>query len=130
MSRHRQIASAIWLDREFRALAPREKVAVLESIIFDRATAPFDRHAGPVFRVADAGRRRPDLSTTAWKRLRQQVIAEDGTTCSYCGEDCAADPTVDHVRAVCNGGVLLDRANLAVSCRPCNSRKGGREAYA
>lgn len=70
------------------------------------------------------GRRR-DLSTAAWRRLRQQVAAEDGTICVYCGCDCGSRFTVDHVVPVARGG-SMDRENLVIACRTCNGRKGDR----
>lgn len=68
--------------------------------------------------------KRPDLSTTTWKRLRISIIEDRGAFCEYCGCDCSSDPTVDHVRPVSRGGELFEPSNLVVACRPCNSRKG------
>ncbi len=69
--------------------------------------------------------RRPDLGTAAWKRIRLEVIAEDGSVCFYCGCGCQDDPTVDHVIPYVRGGTIA-RTNLVVACRSCNGRKGDR----
>jgi hypothetical protein len=54
--------------------------------------------------------------------------------CEYCGKhplqingeiynnSCVA--TLDHIKAVANGGAIYDEDNLAVSCRTCNQDKG------
>lgn len=53
----------------------------------------------------------------------QHVYERDGKACRYCGA--SEDLTIDHVLPRCQGGG--DGAeNLAVACRACNSRKGGR----
>ena len=63
--------------------------------------------------------------TTAYKRVRLQVLARDNYTCRYCQGH--AD-TVDHVIALVNGGDPLDPENMASACRKCNSSKGARSA--
>jgi hypothetical protein len=63
--------------------------------------------------------------TTAYKRIRLQVLARDNYTCRYCQGE--AD-TVDHLIALVNGGDPLDAENMASACRRCNSSKGARSA--
>ena len=61
-----------------------------------------------------------DFTPKQWERLRE----ESGGICSYCGER-SDDLTADHIIPLSRGGNhTLD--NIAVACRTCNSRKGGR----
>jgi hypothetical protein len=53
--------------------------------------------------------------------VRRRVIARDGALCRFCGV--TDDLTIDHVLALTRGGTS-DDDNLAILCRPCNSRKG------
>lgn len=78
---------------------------------------------------SDSPKRRPDLYSATWRKIRTTVLAEQGTTCRYCGVDCSDDPTVDHIRPVCSGVSPFEAGNFAVSCRRCNSVKGGREGW-
>jgi hypothetical protein len=126
---YRKIGVRIWFDPEFRRLSIAEKLDVLEAIVFNRPSPEFADYAGPKWRQADSPKRRPDLYTAAWRALRLEVLKARGTVCEYCGRDCSDDPTVDHVRPVVAGVDPYDRANLMVSCRPCNSRKGGHEGW-
>ena len=57
----------------------------------------------------------------AWQRLRLVVLERDGRVCRWC---CGYADTVDHVRALADGGGLLDPTNLVACCRSCNSRRG------
>lgn len=129
MSRYRKIDSHIWHDRAFRALPASRKISIIRSIVWDAAPPEFAHFVGPMFRVADSPKRRPDLYSAQWRAIRLRIIDEQGTICVYCGEDCGHCPTVDHVRPVGAGADPFDEANLVVSCRPCNSRKGGREGW-
>ena len=63
--------------------------------------------------------------TTAYKKVRLQVLARDNYTCRYCQG--VAD-TVDHLVALVNGGDPLSPENMASACRKCNSSKGARSA--
>ncbi len=129
MATFRKVSGYIWSDPAFAALSADQKIMTLEAISRNRPPAGFERFAGPRFRVAARAKRRPDLYTAAWRRTRHRVISEQGTTCFYCACDCAPDPTVDHVRPVAAGGDPNEQMALVVSCRPCNSRKGGREGW-
>lgn len=61
-------------------------------------------------------------STTAWRRLREQVIRRDGC-CQQCGTE--ERLSVDHIVPRHLGGSdAMD--NLQVLCSQCNSSKGGR----
>lgn len=82
-----------------------------------------------------AGQRCPKCGTTeargygsSWRRLSQQVIAEEGR-CRDCGTTgTAKNPlTCDHIVAKANGGTD-DRSNLCCRCRRHNSSKGVRVA--
>lgn len=64
--------------------------------------------------------------------MRRVIQARDGDHCRYCGDAVnwrdrkgAKGATYDHVIPVCLGGTD-DSDNIVVSCRDCNSRKGGR----
>lgn len=56
-----------------------------------------------------------------WRNLSQRLRRES-PFCANCGT--TDDLTVDHITPISAGGDLYDRTNLAVLCRPCNSRKG------
>jgi len=58
-----------------------------------------------------------------YKRVRLQVLARDGYTCFYCGQDAN---TVDHVISIKHGGDPVNMDNLVAACRRCNSSKGSR----
>jgi hypothetical protein len=58
--------------------------------------------------------------------LRRQVISRAGNRCEYClihQDDAVAGHQIDHVVAEKHGGQTI-LANLALSCLPCNLRKG------
>lgn len=51
------------------------------------------------------------------------VLCRDEWTCQYCGRDCRdGDGVIDHVVPHALGGPSK-LYNLALSCRPCNTRK-------
>lgn len=77
------------------------------------------RPSNPTGRNADPRRTLP-LTSTAWRRLRARVLAEE-PMCRHCGEP-ATD--VDHV-----SGDPSDnrRTNLQPLCHGCHSHKTGRE---
>ncbi len=129
MAFYYKISTRIWWDEEFKLLSSGEKFEVIRKVVFGEPLEGFAEYRGPRFRVADTPHKRPDLFTMKWKRLRKEVIADGGAICFYCGEDCSDGPTVDHVVPVCRGGALYEKSNLVVSCRSCNSRKGGKEAW-
>lgn len=65
----------------------------------------------------------PVYGTRVWKRLRLQVLAEEGYLCRYCGGK--AD-RVDHIVPVRERPDLAYvRNNLAACCRPCNAKRAG-----
>jgi 5-methylcytosine-specific restriction endonuclease McrA len=68
------------------------------------------------------GRQDPRVSRD-WKRVRLAVLARDGYTCAYCGQDAT---TVDHVVSIKAGGDPLSLENCVSACRRCNSAKGSR----
>ena len=69
-------------------------------------------------------------SSAEWKMLRSTVIEEEGKTCGNCSRRIMreVDVTVDHILPRSRHPELaLDRSNLTVLCRSCNSAKGDRE---
>lgn len=71
-------------------------------------------------------------STSAWKRLRLQVLQRDGYQCQLRYTDvCTGHATqVDHIVNTASGGAELDPTNCAAACQPCNARKAANESAA
>ncbi|MBP7705814.1 MAG: HNH endonuclease [Candidatus Aminicenantes bacterium] len=68
--------------------------------------------------------------SSEWKALRRQVIKEEGRVCARCGKNIKddVDLTVDHKLPRSKYHHLdLNRENLRVFCRSCNSAKGAKE---
>jgi len=128
-AKYRKVACRIWQDPTFEALSVARKIEVIEAIVRNKPPLGFEEFCGPSFRIREGQpKRRPDLYSADWRRVRLEVIAEQGTVCAYCGCDCSEDPTVDHKVPVSRGGTHC-KTNLVVSCRPCNSQKGGMEGW-
>ena len=68
---------------------------------------------------------RANGGTTAWRKIRARILARDGWTCQYCGNDEHALMTVDHVIPISKGGTDED-SNLISACQRCNYSKGNR----
>jgi len=65
--------------------------------------------------------RDPALATAQWRRVRRRVLDRDAWTCQIRGPGCTlAATTVDHVRALSDGGAPYDPGNLRAACRHCN----------
>jgi 5-methylcytosine-specific restriction endonuclease McrA len=64
-------------------------------------------------------------STSAWQRVRRQVLARDQHVCRIQGPRCRgrAD-TVHHIIPVSQGGAFWDETNLAGACEACNYGDG------
>jgi hypothetical protein len=63
-------------------------------------------------------------STTAWRKIRAEVLFRDNYTCQWCGADAN---TVDHVIERSQGGTdSMD--NLIAACNKCNYGRIGRKA--
>ncbi len=65
-------------------------------------------------------------SSPEWRLLRAEVIEEQGRRCRKCGRHIAwdFDLTVDHIKPISKFPNLgLDKSNLQVLCRQCNSSK-------
>lgn len=60
-----------------------------------------------------------------WERVRRRVFDRDGWRCQSCGK--LGKLECDHVRALQDGGALLDMANLQALCRPCHFDKTAGE---
>jgi len=66
-------------------------------------------------------------SSPEWKCLRAEVLREGDHICSSCGCEIvrSRDLTVDHIRPRSKFPELaLDKSNLQIMCRSCNSAKG------
>lgn len=64
------------------------------------------------------------LVRQSWSKANYTAAYErDGSRCRYCGS--VEKLSIDHIRPRIQGG-CDDLENLAVACRPCNSRKNGR----
>ena len=68
------------------------------------------------------GRQDPRVSQK-YKKARLVVLARDGYTCAYCGQDAT---TVDHIQSIKSGGDPLSLENMIACCARCNSAKGSR----
>ena len=97
-----------------------------------------DREAQIKNQVAELARQREEhqltrerfYSDSRWIALRKQVIREEGTKCAECRIQIrnTQDITVDHVRPRSKYPELaLERSNLQVLCRSCNSAKGASD---
>ncbi len=61
---------------------------------------------------------------------KERVLERDGYRCVYCGRTFPAEQlTLDHVEPQTRGGDQSE-GNLVTACRPCNTRKGSRPAWA
>lgn len=58
-----------------------------------------------------------------YKKQRVIVLARDGYTCVYCGQDAT---TVDHIVPIKAGGDPISLENMVACCARCNSSKGSR----
>ena len=58
-----------------------------------------------------------------YKKQRLIVLARDGYTCVYCGQDAH---TVDHIVSLKHGGDPISLENMVACCKRCNSSKGSR----
>jgi 5-methylcytosine-specific restriction endonuclease McrA len=68
------------------------------------------------------GRQDPRVSQK-YKKARLVVLARDGYTCAYCGQDAT---TVDHIQSIKSGGDPVSLENMIACCARCNSAKGSR----
>jgi 5-methylcytosine-specific restriction endonuclease McrA len=77
---------------------------------------------------------RQGRSGRPWDRMRARVFAEE-TCCWWCGQWVDQDlpathpmsRTVDHLHALAKGGKPLDRNNLRLMHRRCNSIRANQE---
>ncbi len=68
------------------------------------------------------GKQDPRVSND-YKKARLVVLARDGYTCAYCGQDAT---TVDHIQSIKAGGDPVSLENMVACCKRCNSAKGSR----
>ena len=67
------------------------------------------------------------LQSYEWRKLRYQVLKEDGRKCRCCGTvpEQGAQMMVDHIKPRRRyPGLALERSNLQVLCDDCNQGKG------
>ncbi len=79
------------------------------------------------FRKQDIKEQRRFYSSAEWRIIREQVIKEQKHVCQKCGCRITSDYdlTVDHIKPRSKFPELaLDKSNLQVLCRRCNSAKG------
>lgn len=69
-------------------------------------------------------KRRPEMGTRRWRRLRRRILERDGYRCRACGRPGRLE--VDHVVPVSRGGGD-DPANLQALCRTCHIDKTAGE---
>lgn len=99
----------------------KQKAEVIESYE-DRRIGVNEWKVPSVVRLVKAIRRNPRQV----KFSRENVYARDGGCCQYCSRKVRRDDfTYDHVIPRSQGG-QTSWTNVAVSCPPCNQRKGGR----
>ena len=70
-------------------------------------------------------------SSPEWNLIREQVIKEKGRVCSECKKYIRnnKDVTVDHIRPRSKyPDLALEKQNLRVLCRRCNSSKGDKDS--
>lgn len=66
--------------------------------------------------------------TTQWQRMSAFVLKRDAYICTACRR--ARATQVDHVRAMLDGGSMLDPANLTALCASCHAAKTARDRVA
>jgi len=99
-----------------------EAVAAVEDVVAKTVAVPIKDEAAERRRTYDRERKR--LLRSDWNEVRGQVIARDGYTCAYCGDD-TSDPHIDHIHPLSKGGTN-DLSNLTVACPSCNLKKGAK----
>lgn len=63
------------------------------------------------------------------KRIKEDVIARDGTVCCYCGINLSLeDITMEHIVPDSKRGTF-NSTNLTVSCGPCNNKRGNQPFF-
>ncbi|MFC2019101.1 HNH endonuclease [Chloroflexota bacterium] len=89
-----------------------------------------------VIELAEERKKRLDetrqfYSSPEWQLIRKQIIKEKGRVCSDCKIYIRSniDITVDHIRPRSKyPDFSLDKNNLQVLCRSCNSSKGATDS--
>ncbi len=89
-----------------------------------------------VIKLAEERKKRLDesrqfYSSPEWQQVRKEVIREYGVVCPECGIhiENSIDVTVDHIRPRSKYPHLaLEKQNLRVLCRSCNSSKGAGDS--
>ena len=102
---------------EFWDLPDQEKLSLLIQMRSNaRGTIALMEYAAEAFTVD------PE---TNWIGPKKVVYRRDGPYCRYCGQECSADLTIDHIIPSSSGGPdTLE--NMVIACRSCNSKKGAR----
>jgi 5-methylcytosine-specific restriction endonuclease McrA len=69
-------------------------------------------------------RKKDPRDSRQWRALRLRILARDGYTCGYCGQDAT---TVDHILPINkHPDQAMNPENLMSACGKCNSAKGSR----
>ena len=61
-----------------------------------------------------------------WEQFRYETIKQNNYTCQECGFKTKKDDTkfdVDHIIAICLGGMCFDSENVRTLCRKCHHKK-------
>jgi len=81
------------------------------------------------YRIKNATRPQFEIriySSSAWKRLRDQVMAEADGVCHWCGAT-DVELSADHVRTVREYPELaLEPSNVVAACRSCQRQRQNR----
>ena len=63
-------------------------------------------------------------STSAWQRIRLEILERDNYQCQIRGPKCTGRATqVDKIKPAASGRVDIRHPNLRAACEPCNQHK-------
>jgi hypothetical protein len=107
------------------------KLCTVCGVVTSRTTGRCGEHP----RLSGIGANHHVHADARWARLSRRMIARHvgqyGYVCPGDGPEHPAHPTrdltLDHVRALIDGGAPFDIGNCSVLCRSCNSTKGASD---
>jgi len=113
---------------------PYAVIWVIDRLLYKSRKERAERIAGRIAELAEQRRKAIEealrfYQSPEWSAARKLKIKEDGPFCKECRKHIKddIDITVDHIRPRSKFPELaLDRTNLRVLCRSCNSKKGAR----